>query len=102
MSSYLGHAQAFLSSLETQPFRPTETTADPLQLDSLASHMLGDRTQGRHGRGEAEPRWAERSTKGGEDWDVLRDVGGMGMEKRDLLPFQLIFSTLCFTDHSNR
>lgn len=62
--------------MERQPFRPTETTADPLQLDSLASHMLGARTQGRHGRGEAEPRWAERSTKGGEDWDVLRDVGG--------------------------
>lgn len=65
MSSYLGNAPAFPFSLERQPSRPTETTADPLQLDSLASRMLGARAQGRHGQGWAEPRWAERNTRAG-------------------------------------
>ena len=65
MSSYIGHAPAFLSSLERQPFGPTKTTVDHLQLDSLASRMLGARTQGRHGRGGAGPRQAERGIKGG-------------------------------------
>lgn len=65
MSSHLGNAPAFSFSLERQPSRPTETTADPLQLDSLASHMLGARAQGRHGLGWAGPRWAERNTGAG-------------------------------------
>lgn len=41
MSSYLSYTTTLLSSMERWPSRPTQTTADPLQLVSLTSHMLG-------------------------------------------------------------
>lgn len=72
MSSHLGNAPAFPFSLERQPSRPTETTADPLQLDSLASRMLGARAQ-------------EGTARAGQGRDGLRKTrgqGGLGCEGR--------------------
>lgn len=72
MSSHLGRGPAFPSSLGRRASRPTETTADPLQLDSIAGRMLRATAPGRHGRagpGQAGLGWA--------GWGGLVCVGGM-------------------------
>lgn len=99
MSSHLSHPPALPFSLERQPPRPAETTADPLQLAGLASRML--RAGAKRGHGQGQDRLS-KGHGGEEGLSYEGRCGRLGDEEKGFVPFQLVFSSSCSTDRGNR